>query len=189
MHDAHRTELRAAPGRPSSRARARGSSTTHGRRYLDCLVGVLGVELRPPSPAARRGRARATRSPHADEPRVRQRPARPVLPRPRRPVRQGARAADEHRRRGGRDRDQGRAALGLPCARASRPIAPRSSCATTTSTAARRRSSASPPTPTRAKASGRSRPGSSSVPFGDAAALARRDHRAHGRLPARAGAG
>ena len=142
-----------------------------GRRYLDCLVGVLGLELRAPPPAARRGRARAARPAHADEPRLRQRPARTVLPRARRAVRQGSRAADEHRRRGGRDRDQGRAPLGLPSQGRAAPTGPRSSCAPTTSTGARRRSSASRPIPTRATASVRSPRASSSVPFGDAAAL------------------
>ena len=160
MTTPHRAELRTA-ARDARRRRGR-VGRRRPRPPLPRLPGrVLGAELRAPPPAARRGRARAARPAHAHEPRVRQRPARTVLPRARRPVRHGSRAADEHRRRGGRDRDQGRAALGLRSARASRPTAPRSSCAPTTSTAARRRSSASRPTPTRATASVRSRPGSS----------------------------
>ena len=50
-------------------------------------------------------------------PGVRPRPVRAVLRRARRAVRHGDGAADEHRRRGGRDRDQGRAQVGVRDAR------------------------------------------------------------------------
>ncbi len=75
---------------------------------------LLRAQLRPRPPAPRRGRARAARPPDADQPRVLQRPARPVLRGARRPHRQGDDPADELRRRGRRDRDQGQPQVGLP---------------------------------------------------------------------------
>ena len=68
---------------PSSSPTGEGAWVTDvdGRRYLDCLSGYSALNFghRPPAPG--RGRARAARPPHADQPRVRQRPARAVLPR------------------------------------------------------------------------------------------------------------
>ena len=141
----------------SPRAEGAWVHDDRGRRYLDALSALLGAELRPPPPAARRRGARAARPRDAHEPRVLQRPARAVRARAGRADRQGPRAADEHRRRGRRDRDQGRAQVGLRASRACAPGGRRSSSATATSTAARRRSSRSPTTRSRATASARSR--------------------------------
>ena len=74
---------------------------------------ILRAQLRPRSPAAARRGALPARPAHTDQPGVLQRPARPVRPRPRRADRQGHGAADEQRRRGGRDRDQDQPSLGL----------------------------------------------------------------------------
>ena len=84
-----------------------------GRRYLDMLAGYSALNfghLHPALVGAARDPARAA---DADEPRLPQRPARPLLPRPRDARGQGPRAADEHRRRGRRDGDQDGPALGL----------------------------------------------------------------------------
>ena len=116
-----RAQLPPAAGRDRRRRRRLG----HRRRRppLPGLPGrLLGAELRPPAPGADRGRARAARPGHADQPRVRARPVRAVLPRAGRAVRHRPRAADEHRRRGRRDRDQGGPQVGLPGqGRAGRP--------------------------------------------------------------------
>ena len=56
---------------------------------------------------------RAGRAPRGDEPRLPHRPPRPVPARRLRSDRHGQGAADEHRRRGGRDGGQGRAQVGL----------------------------------------------------------------------------
>ena len=74
---------------------------------------------------------------------------------PGRAVRQGPGAADEHRRRGGGDRDQGGPQVGLPGQGRAGRAGRTSSSRRTTSTAVRRRSSASPPTRTRGTTSGR----------------------------------
>ena len=79
---------------------------------------LLGAQLRPPPPRAHRRGPRAARPGHAHQPRVRQRPARPVLRRARRAARQGDGAADEHRRRGGRDRRSRSPASGATRSRA-----------------------------------------------------------------------
>ena len=84
-----------------------------GRRYLDLLAAYSALNFghRHPRLIAAAGAARA---PHADQPCVPQRPARAVLRRAGRTVRHGHGAADEHRRRGGGDGDQGRAQVGVP---------------------------------------------------------------------------
>ena len=87
--------------------------------------------------------------------------------------RQGHGAADEHRRRGRRDRDQGRPQVGLRGQGRARRPGDDHRRRRATSTAAPPRSSASPPTPTRATTSGRTRPGFRVVPYGDVAALPR----------------
>ena len=90
-------------------AATRGGRLDHRRRgpALPRLPGrVLGGEFRPPPPTDHRHRARATRRRHAGEPRIPFRSARTVLRRARRTVRQGHGAADEQRRRGGRERHQ-----------------------------------------------------------------------------------
>ena len=79
-----------------------------GKRFLDLLAGYSALNFGHGHPRPARGRARPARQADADQPRVRPRPVRRLLRRARRPVRQGAGAADEHRRRGRRDRDQGR---------------------------------------------------------------------------------
>ena len=76
-------------------------------------------------------------------------------------------AADEHRRRGGRDRDQGGPQVGLRGQGRARRARPRSSSPAATSTAAPRPSSASPPTRTRATTSARTPRASGSCPYGD----------------------
>ena len=84
-----------------------------GRRYLDLLAGYSALNFGHGHPRAARRRARPARPAHADQPRLRARPVRRLHRRARRPVRQGPRAADEHRRRGRRDRDQGLPQVGL----------------------------------------------------------------------------
>ena len=91
-------------------------------------------------------------------------------------------AADELRRRGGRDRASRRRASGATRSRASPTARPRSSSARTTSTAARSRSSASRPRRSTATASGRSRPGFKIVPV---RRRRRRSRRRSRRTPAR----
>ena len=103
--------------------------------------------------------------------------------------RHGPRAADEHRRRSGRDGDQGGAQVGLQGQGHARGPGARSSSPPATSPAARPRSSASPPRRSTATASARSRRASSTVPFGDAAALEAAITPRHGRLPRRADPG
>ena len=88
-------------------------------------------------------------------------------------------AADEHRRRGGRDRHQGRAQVGLQGQGRRRRTRPRSSSATTTSTAAPRPSSASPPRPQYRDGFGPFTPGFTILPYGDADALDAGDHPEH----------
>ena len=78
-----------------------------GRRYLDCLAGQR-LELRPLAPPPGGSRAGAAGPADADLEGVLQRPAWSVRPRPRAADRQGDGPADELRRRGCRDRDQGR---------------------------------------------------------------------------------
>ncbi len=73
---------------------------------------VLGRELRAPASGARGRAHRAARPGHARQPRVPERPARAVRRGARGACRQRPRVADEHRRRGGRDRHQGRRAWG-----------------------------------------------------------------------------
>ena len=85
-----------------------------------------------------------------------------LLPRPVRADRLRPRAADEHRRRGGGDGDQGGAQVGLQGQGRRRRARPRSWSSPTTSTAARRRSSASRPRSSTATASAPSRPASGS---------------------------
>ena len=148
-----------------------------GHRYRGAAlprhaVGVLGDQLRPPPPGPDRGRRGAARPDHADQPGVPQRPARPLLRRPRAAVAPRRRAADEHRRRGRRDRASRSPASGATSARASRRTRPRSSCAPATSTAGPPRSSRSPTTPSRTITTAPTRRDSSRVPYGDIDALA-----------------
>ena len=84
-----------------------------GRRYLDCLSAYSALNFGHRHPRLVAAAARATRPAHAVQPRVRKRPARPVLRRARRPLRHGSRAPHEHRSRGRRVGDQGRAPVGL----------------------------------------------------------------------------
>ena len=174
-HHHRRRRARRAQLPPAARRdRARRGRVGHRRRGQALprpALRVLGAQLRPRASGDPRRRAGAARPPHAHQPRVPQRPARRLRRGARRAVRQGPRPADEHRRRGGRDRHQGRPRVGLP--RQGHRPGPRrrSSSRTATSTAARPRSSASATTRRRATTSDRSRPGSSPVPFGDAAAL------------------
>ena len=74
-----RAQLPPAAGR---HRRGRGRLGHRRRRPpLPRLPGrLLGAELRPPAPGADRRRARAARPGHADQPRVRPRPVRRVLP-------------------------------------------------------------------------------------------------------------
>ena len=81
-------------------------------------------------------------------------------------------AADEHRRRGGRDGDQGRPQVGLQGQGRARRARPRSSSSPATSTAARRRSSASPTTRSTSDGFGPFTPGFTLLPYGDLEAVA-----------------
>ena len=103
--------------------------------------------------------------------RLPQRPARAVLRGALRAHRLAQGPADEHRRRGGGDRDQGGAQVGLRGQGRAGGRRPRSSSAPTTSTAAPSPSSASPPTRTTRDGFGPFAPGFRIVPFGDAEAL------------------
>ena len=108
----HRAQLLPAAGR----AGRGGGCVGHRRRRpsLPRLPGrVLRAQLRAPAPRPPRGGARPARAGDPDQPGLPQRPARAVLPRPRRPGRHGAGAADEHRRGGGGDGDQGLPQVGL----------------------------------------------------------------------------
>ena len=143
-----------------------------GRRYLDCLAGYSALNFgHAPPPAAGRGPGTAGPA-HPDQPGLPQRPARPVLPGSRRTRRHGPRTADEHRRRGRRDRDQGGPQVGLPRSRACPRTAPniivadgnfhgRTTTIVSFSTDPVARDGFGPFTP-----------GFRSVPYGDAAALA-----------------
>ena len=107
-HNYHPLPVVIADGRGRLGDRRRGQALPrHAGR-------LLGAELRPPPPRPGRRRARAARPAHAHLPRV---PQRPVRPRSASELaelcRHGHGAADEHRRRGGRDRDQGRPQVGL----------------------------------------------------------------------------
>ena len=55
-----------------------------GRRYLDCLAGYSALNFGHGHPALLGRRTRAARPAHADQPGLPQRPARAVLPGPRR---------------------------------------------------------------------------------------------------------
>ncbi len=108
----HRPQLPPAAGR----ARPGRGRLGRGRRRqpLSGPAGrLLRAQLRASQPAPGRGGGAPAGPPHADQPRVPQRPPRPVRKRARGPVRHGRRPADEHRRRGGGDRDQARPQVGV----------------------------------------------------------------------------
>ena len=86
---------------------------TAGRRYLDMMSAYSAVSFGHGHPALVRVLDRAGRAPGGDEPRLPHRPPRPVPARRLRDDRHGQGAADEHRRRGGRDGGQGGAQVGL----------------------------------------------------------------------------
>ena len=130
---------------------------TAGRALRRHDERLFGGEPRPRASAHPRGARRAGAPPRGAVARLLQRPARAV---PRRALpahRARCRAADEHRRRGGRDRHQGGAPLGLSRQGHRQGPAPRSSSPTATSTAAPPPSSRFRPSPTTATASARSR--------------------------------
>ena len=84
-----------------------------GKRYLDCLAGYSALNFGHGHPRLLAvAHAQLDRA-DADQPRVLQRPAGPVREGPGRAHRQGPGPADELRRRGRRDRDQGQPPLGL----------------------------------------------------------------------------
>ncbi len=116
-HRAHR-DLRGAQLPPAAGgARLRRGRVGDRRRGtpLPRLPGrLLRAELRARPPAPRRGRARAAGPADADQPGVLQRPARAVRAGALRPHREGPDPADELRRGGRRDRDQGQPQVGLP---------------------------------------------------------------------------
>ncbi len=142
-----------------------------GRRYLDCLAGYSALNFGHGHPAAAGPRRGADGQAHPDQPGVRQRPARPVLPRPRGAHRQGDGPADELRRRGRGDGHQGEPASGATSSRASRTSRPPSWRWTATSTVGPRRSCPSRPTRRRPPLYAPYTPGFRLVPFGDFAAL------------------
>ena len=84
-----RRRVRRAQLPPAAGRRRRSRGRLGDRRRGPPLPGharrVLGAELRPPAPAADRGRATAARAPHADQPGVPARPVRAVLRRAGRP--------------------------------------------------------------------------------------------------------
>ena len=199
-HAAHADRGRARPsaGRRTTTTRCRSSSPTaegawvtdvDGRRYLDCLAGYSALNFGHRHPALiAAAHAQLDRVTLTSRAFVHDQFA-DVLPRARRAVRQGPGAADEHRRRGRRDRDQGRPQVGLRGqGRARRPGDDR-----------RRRRQLPRPhdddrqllhrpgrarrlRPVHARASGSCRTATST-------ALRRRDRRDHGRRPARADPG
>ena len=69
---------------PSCSPTAEGAWVTdvEGRRYLDCLAGYSALNFGHGHPALVEAAQRPARAADADQPRVPQRPARPVLPRP-----------------------------------------------------------------------------------------------------------
>ena len=136
------------PASRHQRCRRRLAGRCDGRRYLDCLAGYSALNFghRHPSlvDAARKQLERVTLTSRAflhDQ-------LGAVLRRAGRAVRHGDGAADEYRCRGGGNRDQGRAQVGLRRSRACPTARPKSSWSTATSTAGPPRSSASPPTRT-----------------------------------------
>ena len=115
-HRGHREVRRAQLPPPPGGAGAGRRRVGHRRRRqaLPRLPrGLLRPQLRPHQRAPRRGRARAARQAHADQPRVLQRPAQRLRRGARPPHRQGHDPADELRRRGRRDRHQGQPQVGL----------------------------------------------------------------------------
>ena len=144
----------------SRAARASGCGTPTGRRYLDMLSAYSAVNQGHCHPRSSRALIEQAQRARGHLPRLPQRPARPLPRELCRDHRHGPRPADEHRRRGGRDGDQGGAQVGLQGQGRARRARPRSSSAPATSTAARRPSSASRPSRSTATASAPSRPAS-----------------------------
>ena len=114
-----------------------------GKRYIDMMSAYSAVShghAHPRILAALEGQARrlavASRAYHSDR-------LGPFLAKLCQVTGLDARAADEHRRRGGRDRDQGARGAGAIASRASPRTAPRSSSPKAISTAAPRPSSGS----------------------------------------------
>ena len=141
----------------STRARAPFSGTSRAARYIDMMSAYSAVShghAHPRILAALDAQARRLAVPSRAYYNDRLGPFLAEALRRRR-ARRGA--ADEHRRRSGRDRDQGGAALGLPRQGRAPATAPRSSSPTAISTAAPPPSSRSRPSPTIATASARSR--------------------------------
>jgi acetylornithine/succinyldiaminopimelate/putrescine aminotransferase len=86
----------------------------NGERYLDMLAAYSALNFGHRHPRLVAALARATAgTADIDEPRLPQRPARPLHRGSGGAVRDGCRAAHEHRSRGGRDRDQGSSQVGL----------------------------------------------------------------------------
>ena len=142
-----------------------------GKRYLDCLAGYSALNFGHGHP-----RLLAARTQQLDRLTLTSRAfyndqLGPVRPRPGRADRQGPGPADELRRRGRGDRDQGQPPVGLPGQGRRRGRRPRSSSWAATSTAAPRRSSASATTPDATAGYAPYTPGFRMVPYGDAAAL------------------
>ena len=149
-----------------------------GRRYLDLMSAYSAVSFGHGAPADRRRAGRAGAAARRHVARVSQRRAAAPARAPRAADGTRPRAARQRRRRGGRDGAQGGAQVGLQGQGRCRTDAPRSSSAAAISTAARSRSSASRRSRSIATASGRSRRDSSTIPYGDADALANGDHAA-----------
>ena len=114
---------------PVTLARGEGAYLwdTDGRRYIDMMSAYSAVSHGHGHPRILAVLDSAGAAPRRAVARLSQRPARAVPREALRGHRPRCRVADEHRRRGGRDRDQGGAALGLSGESASRAIAPRSS--------------------------------------------------------------
>ena len=115
-HRDHRALRSAQLPPPPGGARAGRRRVGHRRRRqaLPRLPrGLLRAQLRAHQRAPRRGRARAAGPAHADQPRLLQRPAQRLRRGADPPHRQGHDPADELRRRGRRDRDQGQPQVGL----------------------------------------------------------------------------
>ena len=150
---------------------------------------LLGGQPGPLPPEDPRRDGRAGEPPDPDLPRLPQRPARPLLRGARGADQLAQGAADEHRRRGGRDRDQGGPQVGLRGQGRARGPGRDHRLRRTTSTAAPSAIVCFSTDPDARGGFGPFLPGFRVVPFGDAEALEAAITPEHRRLPGRADPG
>ena len=147
-------------------ARAEGAWVwdVEGKKYMDFLAAYSAVNQGHCHPRLIKVVQEQAGAGDAHLARLPQRPARTLLRRADHDDGVPSRPADEHRRRGGRDRRSRPPASGATRSRAFPPTRPRSSSSAATSTAAPRPSSVSPRTRSTVSVSARSRRASGSCP-------------------------